>query len=69
MNRVVVAVRGSIITGSVLPDDEWFAEVALIVIKMLTGKANFGDQDRDMAIQMASVSARSILSAVSHGSH
>lgn len=30
---------------SVLPEDEWFADVAEIAIKMLTGKANFGNID------------------------
>ncbi|XP_010543961.1 PREDICTED: exocyst complex component EXO84A [Tarenaya hassleriana] len=32
-----------------LPEDEWFAEVAQIAIKMLTGKANFGGHvERDV---------------------
>ncbi|XVF84833.1 hypothetical protein PTKIN_Ptkin17bG0071500 [Pterospermum kingtungense] len=54
---------------SVLPDDDWFAEVAQIAIKMLTGKANFGNMDRDVTSPTASVSAKSISSVVSHGSN
>lgn len=30
---------------SSLPEDEWFVEVAQIAVKMLTGKANFGDME------------------------
>lgn len=52
-----------------LPEDEWFAEVAQIAIKMLTGKANFGHVERDIASPTASVSAKSVSSAVSHGSN
>ncbi|XP_062111759.1 exocyst complex component EXO84A [Humulus lupulus] len=34
---------------SVLPEDDWFAEVAQIAIKMLSGKANlFGNGERDV---------------------
>lgn len=33
--------------GSVMPEDDWFAEVAQIAIKMLLGKANFGSMDQD----------------------
>lgn len=54
---------------SVLPEDEWFADVAQIAIKMLTGKANFANVDRDVASPSASVSAKSISSIVSHGSN
>ncbi|XWS22518.1 hypothetical protein CRYUN_Cryun29cG0043100 [Craigia yunnanensis] len=54
---------------SVLPEDDWFAEVAQIAIKMLTGKANFGNMDRDVTSPTASVSAKSISSVVSHGSN
>ncbi|GAB2227567.1 hypothetical protein Droror1_Dr00009390 [Drosera rotundifolia] len=32
---------------STLPEEEWFAEVAQIAIKMLMGKASFGHGDRD----------------------
>ncbi|XP_030449403.1 exocyst complex component EXO84A [Syzygium oleosum] len=54
---------------SVLPEDEWFADVAQIAIKMLTGKANFANVDRDVTSPSASVSAKSISSIVSHGSN
>lgn len=54
--------------GSVLPEDEWFADVAQIAIKMLTGKANFGNVDRAITSPTASVSAKSISSVLSHGS-
>ncbi|KAI9169817.1 hypothetical protein LWI28_018119 [Acer negundo] len=49
--------------GSVLPEDDWFAEVAQIAIKMLIGKANFGNNvERDDTSPTAS-------SIVSHGSN
>ncbi|KAF8040559.1 hypothetical protein BT93_B2707 [Corymbia citriodora subsp. variegata] len=48
---------------SVLPEDEWFADVAQIAIKMLT------DVDPDVTSPSASVSAKSISSIVSHGSN
>lgn len=54
---------------SVLPEDDWFAEVAQISIKMLTGQANFGNVDQDIPSPTASVSAKSISSAISHGSN
>ncbi|XP_057493144.1 LOW QUALITY PROTEIN: exocyst complex component EXO84A [Actinidia eriantha] len=49
-----------------LPEDDWFAEVAQIAIKMLTGKANFGNVDHEVVSPTASVSAKSTLS---HGSN
>lgn len=55
--------------GSALPEDDWFAEVAQIAIKMLTGKANFGNVDREATSPTASVSAKSISSVHSHGSN
>ncbi|CAI9092764.1 OLC1v1028094C2 [Oldenlandia corymbosa var. corymbosa] len=54
---------------SMLPEDDWFAEVAQIAIKMLTGKANFGATDRDIGSPTASISARSVSSIHSHGSN
>ncbi|XP_021293217.1 exocyst complex component EXO84A [Herrania umbratica] len=54
---------------SVLPEDDWFAEVAQIAIKMLSGKANFSSMDRDVTSPTASISAKSISSVVSHGSN
>uniref|UniRef100_A0A7N0U0R7 Exocyst component Exo84 C-terminal domain-containing protein n=1 Tax=Kalanchoe fedtschenkoi TaxID=63787 RepID=A0A7N0U0R7_KALFE len=51
---------------SVLPEDEWFAEVSQIATKMLTGKANFSTLDQDVTSPTASVSAASVLS---HGSN
>ncbi|KAL5757498.1 hypothetical protein ACOSP7_020109 [Xanthoceras sorbifolium] len=57
----VVAATG-IDPYSVLPEDDWFAEVAQIAIKMLTGKANFGNVERDATSPTAS-------SVESHGSN
>ncbi|XP_075660053.1 exocyst complex component EXO84A [Castanea sativa] len=51
---------------SVLPEDDWFAEVAQIAIKVLTGKVNFGNVDRDVTSPTASISATSVFS---HGSN
>ncbi|XP_027153147.1 exocyst complex component EXO84A [Coffea eugenioides] len=53
---------------SMLPEDDWFAEVAQIAIKMLTGKANFGSLERETGSPTASISARSASSVHSHGS-
>ncbi|KDP21256.1 hypothetical protein JCGZ_21727 [Jatropha curcas] len=47
---------------SVLPEDDWFAEVAQIAIKMLSGKADFGNVERDASSPTAS-------SVMSHGSN
>ncbi|KAG6397724.1 hypothetical protein SASPL_143894 [Salvia splendens] len=47
------------------PEDEWFADVAQIAIKMLLGQANFDNLDHDNASPR---SARSVLSVHSHGS-
>lgn len=52
-----------------MPEDDWFAEVAQIAIKMLLGKANFGSVDRDVTSPTASISAKSMSSVVSHGSN
>ncbi|KAG9146332.1 hypothetical protein Leryth_008020 [Lithospermum erythrorhizon] len=54
---------------SVLPEDDWFAEVAQIATKMLLGKANFGDVEGDVGSPTASASARSVSSVHSHGSN
>ncbi|PQQ07541.1 exocyst complex component EXO84A [Prunus yedoensis var. nudiflora] len=53
---------------SVLPEDDWFAEVAQIAIKMLTGKANFSNVEQDVTSPTQSVSAKSVSSVYSHGS-
>ncbi|KAL2546903.1 Exocyst complex component EXO84A [Forsythia ovata] len=69
IGRAIEAVAASKIDPySVLPEDEWFADVAQIAIKMLTGKANFGNVEHD-ASPTASVSARSASSVHSHGSN
>ncbi|KAF8378352.1 hypothetical protein HHK36_029691 [Tetracentron sinense] len=47
---------------SVLPEDDWFTDVSQIAIKMLTGKARFGNVERDVTSPTASISARSISS-------
>ncbi|XP_052172423.1 exocyst complex component EXO84A [Diospyros lotus] len=39
---------------SILPEDDWFAEVAQIAIKMLMGKADFGDVDEEILSPTAS---------------
>ncbi|KAK9276825.1 hypothetical protein L1049_006362 [Liquidambar formosana] len=60
--RAIDAVSASGIDPySVLPEDDWFADVAQIAIKMLTGKANFGNVYRDTTSPTASV--------LSHGSN
>uniref|UniRef100_A0A803QF54 Exocyst component Exo84 C-terminal domain-containing protein n=1 Tax=Cannabis sativa TaxID=3483 RepID=A0A803QF54_CANSA len=48
---------------SVLPEDEWFAEVGQIAIKMLSGKANFGNVERNP------VTSPTSSSIYSHGSN
>ncbi|XP_073054343.1 exocyst complex component EXO84A [Primulina eburnea] len=69
ISRAIEAVQATKIDPySELPEDEWFADVAQIAIKMLSGKANFGNTDRDMSSPTASVSARSVSSVHSHGS-
>ncbi|XP_057949314.1 exocyst complex component EXO84A [Malania oleifera] len=70
INRALDAVAATGIDPySVLPEDDWFAEVAQIAIKMLSGKATFGHVDRDVVSPTASVSAKSISSVLSHGSN
>ncbi|KAH6815675.1 Vps51/Vps67 family of vesicular protein [Perilla frutescens var. frutescens] len=67
--RAIEAVQANNIDPySVLPEDEWFADVAQIAIKMMLGQANFDNPDRDINSPTASVSARSISSIHSHGS-
>ncbi|KAK6160098.1 hypothetical protein DH2020_003479 [Rehmannia glutinosa] len=69
ISRAIEAVQANNIDPySVLPEDEWFADVAQIAIKMLMGHANFENTERDMNSPTASVSARSVSSAHSHGS-
>lgn len=52
-----------------MPEDEWFVEVAQIAVKMLTGKATFGNEERDVTSPTASVSGKSMSSVHSHGSN
>lgn len=54
--------RVQLYLGSVLPGDDWFAEVAQIAIKMLSGGADFGDVEQDVGSPTAS-------SVLSHGSN
>ncbi|KAG6599072.1 Exocyst complex component EXO84A, partial [Cucurbita argyrosperma subsp. sororia] len=72
-NIIARAIESLAATGtdpySALPEDDWFAEVAQIAIKMLTGKGSFGNIDRDVTSPTASVSAKSISSVHSHGSN
>lgn len=44
---------------SVLPEDDWFAEVAQIAIKMLIGKANFTNVEDDGVSPTYSMSGKS----------
>ncbi|KAL8518861.1 hypothetical protein ACS0TY_009994 [Phlomoides rotata] len=67
--RAIEAVQANNIDPySVLPEDEWFADVAQIAIKMLLGQAAFDTDDRDNNSPTASMSARSVSSVHSHGS-
>ncbi|KAL1569931.1 exocyst complex component EXO84A-like [Salvia divinorum] len=67
--RAIEAVKANNIDPySVLPEDEWFADVAQIAIKMLLGQANFDNPDHDITSPTASMSARSVSSVHSHGS-
>ncbi|GER36624.1 exocyst complex component EXO84A, partial [Striga asiatica] len=69
IGRAIEAVQAKNIDPySVLPEDEWFADVAQIAIKMLMGHADFENAERDMNSPTASMSARSVSSAHSHGS-
>ncbi|GLT40023.1 hypothetical protein SLA2020_141830 [Shorea laevis] len=66
IERAIEAVSNSGLDPySVLPEDDWFAEVAQIAIKLLTGKGNFGNVDREVTSPTASVMS----SVVSHGSN
>lgn len=48
--------------GSVLPEDDWFAEVAQIAIKMLTGKGNYSSMEGDVLSPTAAASAAPVVS-------
>ncbi|CAN0896754.1 Exocyst complex component EXO84A [Linum grandiflorum] len=47
---------------SVLPEEDWFNEVSQIAIKMLAGKSDFANMDREVSSPTASVSASSVIS-------
>ncbi|XP_071741993.1 exocyst complex component EXO84B-like [Rutidosis leptorrhynchoides] len=53
---------------SVLPEDEWFADICQDAIERLSGKPRFVNGERDLSSPTASVSAQSISSMRSHGS-
>ncbi|KAK1282536.1 hypothetical protein QJS10_CPB22g01196 [Acorus calamus] len=53
---------------SVLPDDEWFADVSQETINRLSGKGKAANGERDLNSPTASVSAQSMSSVRSHGS-
>ncbi|RWR83120.1 exocyst complex component EXO84B [Cinnamomum micranthum f. kanehirae] len=53
---------------SVLPEDDWFADVSQEAIARLSGKGKSVNGDRDLNSPTASVSAQSISSVRSHGS-
>lgn len=54
-----------------LPEDDWFADVAQIAIKMLTGKANFGNVEDGggNSPTTASIYGKSSSPVPSHGSN
>ncbi|KAF7810134.1 exocyst complex component EXO84A [Senna tora] len=70
ISRAIEAVAATgLDPNSVLPEDEWFVEVSQIAVKMLTGKATFGNVEREVTSPTASVSGRSMSSVHSHGSN
>ncbi|KAI3981921.1 hypothetical protein MKX01_041184 [Papaver californicum] len=52
----------------ILPEDEWFMDLAQEAIERLTGKTRASNGDRDPNSPTASVSAQSVSSVRSHGS-
>ncbi|KAJ0038617.1 hypothetical protein Pint_23123 [Pistacia integerrima] len=52
---------------SVLPEDDWFVEVAEIAIKMISGKAEYGNGERDVTSPIVGTSSMSSL--LTHGSN
>lgn len=54
---------------SVLPDDEWFTEIAQDAMERLSGKPKVANGERDLNSPTASVSAQSMSSVRSHGSY
>lgn len=54
---------------SVLPDDDWFTEIAQDAIERLSGKPKVANGERDLNSPTASVSAQSMSSVRSHGSY
>eukprot|EP01018_Ginkgo_biloba_P010559 Gb_05065 [translate_table: standard] len=54
--------------NSVLPEDDWFVDVAQEAVLKLTGKSRSGNGDREPNSPTASVSAQSMSSVRSHGS-
>lgn len=57
------------IAGSVLPDDDWFTEIAQDAMERLSGKPKVANGERDLNSPTASVSAQSMSSVRSHGSY
>ncbi|CAD5174444.1 unnamed protein product [Musa acuminata subsp. malaccensis] len=53
---------------SVLPSDAWFFDVAQETISRISGKARFGNTERESDSPTASISAQSTSSVRSHGS-
>lgn len=53
---------------SVLPNDDWFIDIAQENISKISGKARMGNGERDLNSPTASVSAMSMSSVRSHGS-
>ncbi|WOL04202.1 hypothetical protein Cni_G12923 [Canna indica] len=53
---------------STLPSDDWFFDVAQETISRISGKARYGNGERELNSPTASISAQSISSIKSHGS-
>ncbi|CAN4085074.1 unnamed protein product [Withania somnifera] len=54
---------------SVLPDDDWFTDIAQDAMERLSGKPKVANGERDLNSPTASVSAQSMSSVRSHGSY
>ncbi|KAH0449111.1 hypothetical protein IEQ34_022911 [Dendrobium chrysotoxum] len=52
----------------VLPNDDWFVDIAQEKINKISGKARMGNGERDLNSPTASISTMSMSSVRSHGS-
>ncbi|KAM3267632.1 hypothetical protein P3S67_032050 [Capsicum chacoense] len=53
----------------VLPEDDWFTDIAQDAMERLSGKPKVANGERDLNSPTASVSAQSMSSVRSHGSY